>query len=187
MLQLRSSLSTKVQIKELGPLREPPERRVELVLRHRECTMFSVRNRFTLGMTLVAALGLQSQGLRAAGKEIVIGVAGPHTGANAPFGLQLWKGAEAAAKDINDAGGINGKKLRVVKADDACIPAQAKSVANKLVNTEGVTAVVGHFCSSSTIPAASVYRENNVLMITPASTNPRVTEDAAFKPKVWTR
>ncbi|HET9240770.1 MAG TPA: branched-chain amino acid ABC transporter substrate-binding protein [Oligoflexus sp.] len=145
--------------------------------------MFSVKNRFTLGMTLVAALGLQSHVLRAAGNEIVIGVAGPHTGANAPFGLQLWKGAEAAIKDINDAGGINGKKLRAVKADDACIPAQAKSVANKLVNTEGVTAVVGHFCSSSTIPAASVYRENNVLMITPASTNPRVTEDAAYKEK----
>jgi branched-chain amino acid transport system substrate-binding protein len=50
-------------------------------------------------------------------------------------------------------------------------------VANKLVNTENVNAIVGHFCSSSTIPAADVYREAGVLMITPASTNPKVTED----------
>ncbi len=145
--------------------------------------MLTVMNRWTLGITLAAALGAQGSGLQAASNEIVIGVAGPHTGANAPFGLQLWKGAEAAIKDINDAGGINGKKLRGVKADDACIPAQAKAVANKLVNTEGLSAIVGHFCSSSTIPAASVYRENNVLMITPASTNPRVTEDDSAKEK----
>jgi len=143
--------------------------------------MLSVMNRLTLGMTLVAGLGMQSQLLHAASNEIVIGVAGPHTGANAPFGLQLWKGAEAAIKDINDAGGINGKKLRAVKADDACIPAQAKAVANKMANTDGMAAIVGHFCSSSTIPAASVYRENNLLMITPASTNPRVTEDESNK------
>ncbi|RYF41427.1 MAG: branched-chain amino acid ABC transporter substrate-binding protein, partial [Cytophagaceae bacterium] len=97
--------------------------------------------------------------------------------------LQLWKGAEQAVADINKAGGINGRMLRAVKADDACLPAQAKSVANKLVNTDKVNAVVGHFCSSSTIPAADIYRENNVLMITPASTNPRVTEDPSYQPK----
>lgn len=136
---------------------------------------------FALLFTML--LSAQGQTSRAASNEILIGVAGPHTGANAPFGLQLWKGAEAAIKDINDAGGILGKKLRAVKADDACVPAQAKTVANKLVNTETVNAVVGHFCSSSTIPAAAVYRENNVLMITPASTNPRVTEDENYKPK----
>lgn len=119
----------------------------------------------------------------AAGKEILIGVAGPHTGSSAPFGLQLWKGAEKAVEDINKAGGINGKMLRAVKADDACLPAQAKSVANKLVNTDRVNAVVGHFCSSSTLPASAVYRENNLLMITPASTNPALTENKNFAPK----
>lgn len=133
----------------------------------------------------ILAFGLLSisQSSYAAGKDILIGVAGPHTGSSSPFGLQLWKGAEKAVEDINKAGGINGRMLRAVKADDACLPAQAKSVANKLVNTDKVNAVVGHFCSSSTIPAASIYRENNLLMITPASTNPRVTEDDDFIPK----
>lgn len=132
---------------------------------------------------LILGLSLSASAAMGAGKEILIGVAGPHSGASAPFGLQLWKGAEQAAADINKAGGINGKMVRVVKADDACLPAQAKSVANKLINTDGVNAVVGHFCSSSTIPAATVYREANVLAITPASTNPRVTEDEEFKAK----
>jgi len=110
------------------------------------------------------------------GGEIKIGVAGPHTGANAAFGAQLWKGAEAAAVDINAAGGINGDRIVLVKADDACEPKQAVTVANKLVHNDKVAAVIGHFCSSSTIPATEVYDEGNILNVTPASTNPVVTE-----------
>lgn len=106
---------------------------------------------------------------------IKIGVAGPITGPYAKFGEQLTRGAEAAAKAINEAGGINGRKIQVVPGDDACDAKQARAVANQLVN-EGVYAVVGHFCSSSTIPASEVYDEANVLMITPASTNPKVTD-----------
>jgi branched-chain amino acid transport system substrate-binding protein len=109
-------------------------------------------------------------------KEIRIGVAGPHTGASAAFGEQLWRGAELAADDINKAGGINGMKVKLIKADDACEPKQAVSVANRLVDSDKVTAVVGHFCSASTIPASEVYSEANILMITPASTNPTVTD-----------
>jgi branched-chain amino acid transport system substrate-binding protein len=109
-------------------------------------------------------------------KEIRIGVAGPHTGASAAFGEQLWKGAEQAASDINKAGGVNGMQIKLIKADDACEPKQAVSVANRLVDSDKVTAVVGHFCSASTIPASEVYSEAGVLMITPASTNPTVTD-----------
>src|SRR5690606_40983123 len=81
-----------------------------------------------------------------------------------------------AADDINAAGGINGRKIELVKADDACEPKQAVSIANRLVDKDGVAAVVGHFCSSSTIPASRIYDEADVLMVTPASTNPQVTE-----------
>lgn len=145
--------------------------------------MLSQFGRLTLGLGLALACVGSASPTFAAGNEIIIGVAGPHTGANAPFGLQLWKGAELAVQQINEAGGINGKKLRAIKADDACLPAQAKAVATKLVTTDNANAVVGHFCSSSTIPAAAVYRENNLLMITPASTNPRVTEDNSVPAK----
>lgn len=144
--------------------------------------MLSQFGRLALGLGLIlVSVGPAASAYGA--NEIVIGVAGPHTGANAPFGLQLWKGAELAVQQINEAGGINGKKLRAVKADDACLPAQAKAVATKLVTSDNANAVVGHFCSSSTIPAAAVYRENNLLMITPASTNPRVTEDSSVQQK----
>lgn len=112
----------------------------------------------------------------AADDVIKIGLAGPLTGSNAAFGEQMLKGAEAAAKAINDAGGIDGKKIEVVKGDDACEPKQAVAVANRLVDSDKVAAVIGHFCSSSTIPATEVYAEANILSITPASTNPKVTE-----------
>lgn len=109
-------------------------------------------------------------------ENIKIAIAGPLSGAYASFGEQLWKGAEQAAKDINAKGGILGQKLELVKADDACEPKQAIAVANRMVDQEEVKAVIGHFCSSSTIPASNIYAESDVLMITPASTNPRVTD-----------
>ncbi|MEO9275088.1 branched-chain amino acid ABC transporter substrate-binding protein [Marinomonas sp. 5E14-1] len=108
--------------------------------------------------------------------DVVIGVAGPHTGAYAAFGEQLWKGAEKAAADINASGGINGEMIKLVKADDACEPKQAVSVANRLVDSDDAVAVVGHFCSSSSIPASKIYEEAGVLMVTPASTNPTLTD-----------
>ncbi|AEF56004.1 branched-chain amino acid ABC transporter substrate-binding protein [Marinomonas posidonica] len=108
--------------------------------------------------------------------DVVIGVAGPHTGAYAAFGAQLWNGASAAAKAINDAGGIDGEMIKLVKADDACEPKQAVSVANRLVDSDEAVAVVGHFCSSSSIPASNIYEEAGVLQVTPASTNPGYTD-----------
>lgn len=128
---------------------------------------------------LLAALGVAlAVGFTACKREpetVKLGIAGPMTGAVAKFGEQLKKGAEAAVADINAAGGINGKKVELVVGDDACEPKQAQSVANKLVEAK-VSAVIGHFCSSSTIPASAVYAENNLLDITPASTNPAVTD-----------
>lgn len=108
--------------------------------------------------------------------DIVIGVAGPFTGPNATYGDQYWHGATQAAEDINAAGGINGEKIKLVQGDDACEPKQAVSVANRLVDQDKVKAVVGHFCSSSTMPASEVYNDAGILAITPGSTNPLITE-----------
>ena len=123
---------------------------------------------------VVCSLGFASA--LAAGKTIKIGLAGPLTGAIASMGEQMWQGGSLAAKHINAKGGINGRKVELVKGDDACEPKQAVSVANKLVVRNKVDAVVGHFCSSSTIPASVIYNEAGMLMITPGSTNPKVTE-----------
>jgi branched-chain amino acid transport system substrate-binding protein len=111
----------------------------------------------------------------ASAQDITIGVAGPMTGQEASFGQQLKNGAELAVADINAAGGVLGKKLKLEVGDDACDPKQARSVAEKLSGMK-VPFVAGHFCSSSSIPASDVYAENSVLQITPASTNPQLTE-----------
>ncbi len=108
--------------------------------------------------------------------DLKIGVAGPFTGPNATYGAQYWKGASQAVADINAAGGIKGEKIVLVQGDDACEPKQAVAVANRLVDEAKVSAVVGHFCSSSTMPASEVYDEAGILTITPGSTNPQITE-----------
>ncbi|MNQ43953.1 Leu/Ile/Val-binding protein precursor [compost metagenome] len=125
-------------------------------------------------LALVACTAMTLSQLAAA--DVVIGVAGPMTGLAAAFGDQMWRGAEQAAIDINAKGGINGEKIRLIKADDACEPKQAVAVANRLVNADKVNAVVGHFCSSSTVPASEVYDEAGVISMTPGSTNPKITD-----------
>ena len=111
----------------------------------------------------------------ASAQDIVIGYAGPITGQYATFGLQFKNGAEQAVADINAAGGVLGRKLKLEMGDDACDPKQARAVAEKLSGMK-VPVVIGHFCSSSSIPASEAYAESGVLQITPASTNPLFTE-----------
>jgi branched-chain amino acid transport system substrate-binding protein len=108
-------------------------------------------------------------------QEIAVGAAGPMTGGQATFGRQLTDGAVQAVADINAAGGVLGKKLHLEIGDDACDPKQARSVAEKLSGM-GVAVVVGHYCSSSSIPASDAYLDGGVLQITPASTNALFTE-----------
>jgi branched-chain amino acid transport system substrate-binding protein len=112
--------------------------------------------------------------------QIKLGVGGPITGGSAAFGAQLKNGVEQAVEDINAAGGILGQKLVVVIGDDRADPKEGVSVANKFA-ADGVKFVIGHFNSGVTIPASDVYQENGMLVITPAATNPKVTD----RPGMW--
>jgi branched-chain amino acid transport system substrate-binding protein len=125
--------------------------------------------------TLSLALGLATALAGTASAQVKLGVEGPITGPNAVFGAQLKNGAEQAAADINAKGGILGKKIELSFGDDVSDPKQGVSVANKFVG-DGVKFVVGAFNSGVTIPSSEVYQENGILEITPASTNPTVTE-----------
>ena len=80
--------------------------------------------------------------------DIVIGLGGPLTGPYAVSGEQMKRGAEQAVEDINAAGGINGQKLVLKEADDACDPKQAVTIANQFMSS-GVKFVIGHYCSGS--------------------------------------
>jgi branched-chain amino acid transport system substrate-binding protein len=87
----------------------------------------------------------------------------------------MKNGVELAVNDINAAGGILGQKLTVEYGDDVSDPKQGVSVANKFA-ADGVKFVIGDYNSGVTIPSSEVYQENGILQITPASTNPTVTE-----------
>jgi branched-chain amino acid transport system substrate-binding protein len=109
---------------------------------------------------------------------IPVAVVGPVTGQYASFGAQMKNGGEMAVADINAAGGVLGKKLDLKIGDDACDPKQAVAVANQMAGA-GVKLVAGHYCSGSSIPASKVYAESDLVQISPASTNPTLTDDRA--------
>ena len=122
---------------------------------------------FALGIAMVTA--------GTATAQVKIAVGGPITGPSAATGAQMKNGVDQAAADINAAGGILGQKIVVSYGDDVSDPKQGVSVANKFA-ADGVKFVIGHYNSGVTIPSSEVYQENGILQITPASTNPTVTE-----------
>ena len=125
---------------------------------------------------LFAAMALASvASYSLAAEPIKIALAGPVTGPVAQYGDMQSMGALMAIEQINKAGGVNGSMLEAVTYDDACDPKQAVAVANKIVN-DGIHFVVGHLCSGSSQPAADIYDEEGIMMITAASTAPELTE-----------
>ncbi|MDB5509819.1 MAG: amino acid transporter substrate binding protein [Hyphomicrobiales bacterium] len=135
-------------------------------------TNYSMRSLLLSAGVALSALAFSAAGAAA---QIKLGVGGPITGGSAAFGAQLKNGAEQAAEDINAAGGILGQKIQVLVGDDASKPEQGVSVANKFV-ADQAKFVVGHFNSSVSVPVSDIYNENGILQITPASTNPTLTE-----------
>jgi branched-chain amino acid transport system substrate-binding protein len=129
-------------------------------------------NRIT---TLGLALGFATALAGTSQAQVKIGMGGPITGPSAATGAQMKNGVDQAATDINAAGGILGKKIQVSYGDDVSDPKQGVSVANNFAG-QGVKFVVGHYNSGVTMPASEVYQENGIIEISPASTNPQVTE-----------
>lgn len=126
----------------------------------------------TLLATVIASTAMFSAN---AADTIKIALAGPTTGPVTQYGTMQNIGAQMAIEKLNALGGMNGKQLEAVIYDDACEPKQAVTVANKIVNDE-IDFVIGHLCSSSTIPAAKIYDEEGIIMITAASTSPELSQ-----------
>jgi branched-chain amino acid transport system substrate-binding protein len=104
-----------------------------------------------------------------------IGLAGVQTGKDGNIGSTMINGSEMAIEEWNAKGGVLGKKIVAVSRDDEGTPDKAVAVAQELV-AEGVVAVIGHFNSGCSLPASSIYQQNHLLQLTPASTNPKITE-----------
>ena len=82
----------------------------------------------------------------------------------------------AAVDHLNKIGGVLSQEIIAISLDDACEERPAKAVARQLVD-EGVVFVAGHLCSGSSLAASKIYEDAGVLMISPASTNPKVTDE----------
>jgi len=125
-----------------------------------------------------AALGLTlASGVAQAQSALKIGVSGPYTGPMAAYGEQAWAGAKTYIDAVvNAQGGIGGRKVELVKGDDACEAKQGVAVANRFVDQDKVVAVVGPLCSSVGLPTSNIYNDAGILMMAYAVTNPQFTE-----------
>jgi branched-chain amino acid transport system substrate-binding protein len=107
---------------------------------------------------------------------IKIGHYGSLTGSEATFGQSTSNGVRLALNEINAAGGINGRKVELVEYDTKGDAKEAGSVVTRLVTSDKVAAVIGEVASSLSLAGAPICQSNGVPMITPSSTNPRVTK-----------
>ncbi len=131
-----------------------------------------------LPVSLILALGLLAcNGGASNGEkgEIVIGEYGSLTGTAATFGLSTKEGVELATKEQNTAGGIAGNTIRVVVEDDQSKPEEAATAVNKILSSDRPVAVLGEVSSSRSLAAAPLLQRASVPMISPSSTNEKVT------------
>lgn len=114
-------------------------------------------------------------GLRAA-DEIPVGEFASLTGGSASFGQSSHKGTELAIDEINARGGVLGKKINLITDDDQSQAGQPATIVRKLISQDNVVAILGEVASSKSLEAAPICQQSKIPMITPASTNPKVTE-----------
>ncbi|HVF11377.1 MAG TPA: ABC transporter substrate-binding protein, partial [Abditibacteriaceae bacterium] len=110
------------------------------------------------------------------GSDILLGEYGSLTGTTATFGTSTRDGIKLAVEEANKAGGVLGKQIRIQLENNAGSPEQATTVVKKLIKQDNVLAVLGEVASSRSLAAAPVCQAAGVPMISPTSTNPRVTQ-----------
>ncbi len=111
---------------------------------------------------------------------IKIGHFASMTGSTANFGQSCDKGARLALQEINAAGGVLGRPVELITEDDRALPTEARTSALKLIQQDKVVALIGEVASSNSIAAAPVAQQAQIPMVSPASTNPEVTEKGDY-------
>jgi branched-chain amino acid transport system substrate-binding protein len=123
--------------------------------------------------------GREAQTTASAG-DIPVGVYGALSGAEASFGTATVNGVRLAAEEINAAGGVLGRKIKLVVEDDQGRADEAASVVTKLITSDNVEAIIGENSSNQSLAAAPIAQQNKVPMISPSSTNPLVTQKGDY-------
>ena len=127
-------------------------------------------------LLVLALVALIPLGCAQRANEIKIGEYGSLTGSTATFGISSKNGIELFIDKVNGQGGVGGQKLHVLVEDDQSKPEEAATAVNKLIAQDAVIAVLGEVASSRSMAAAPICQAAAVPMITPSSTNPKVTE-----------
>jgi branched-chain amino acid transport system substrate-binding protein len=132
-----------------------------------------------LSLLALAALALAACN-KTSTDEILVGEFASLTGKEATFGQSSHEGTVLAVEEINAAGGVNGKKVKLVTEDNQSKPGESANAVNKLIAKDGVVAVLGEVASSRSLEAAPICQKDGVPMISPSSTNPKVTETGDY-------
>lgn len=112
--------------------------------------------------------------------EISIGEYGSLTGTTATFGQSTHKGLELAVDETNSAGGVLGKRIKLITEDDQSKPEEAATAATKLITRDNVKALIGEVASSRSLAAAPICQQYKIPMVSPGSTNPEVTRKGDY-------
>ena len=110
------------------------------------------------------------------GSTIKVGEFASLTGKEKTFGMSSHEGTELAFEEINKAGGVLGKQIELLTEDNQSKAGEPANIVNKLISRDGVVAILGEVASSRSLEAAPIAQEAKIPMISPASTNPKVTE-----------
>ncbi|MFW5836861.1 MAG: branched-chain amino acid ABC transporter substrate-binding protein, partial [Desulfovibrionaceae bacterium] len=144
-----------------------------------------MRRRFLIkalaAMAVVATLALVGCGTDEQAKKntVKLGVAGAHTGDLASYGIPAVNAANIVAEKVNAQGGVNGMMVEVMPMDEQCKPELATNAATKLV-TEHADVVLGHICSGATKAALPIYKESELVCMSPSATNPPLTQSGDY-------
>lgn len=162
--------------------------------------MFFSRKKFKLGSMLACGIlasalftgcggdsgSTGGGGNQASGDEIIVGANFELTGNHAQYGANANNGLKLAIKEINDAGGIKGKKIKIIEADTKSDAAESVNSATKLISDDKVVALIGPAVTANVIAESQVATDNKVPVIAPAATNPDVTvENGKVKPFIF--
>ena len=137
-------------------------------------------------LTLVVAGGALIAGCTkpagdgAAAQVIRVGEFASLTGKEAAFGQSSHKGTELAIEELNAAGGVLGKKIELITEDNRSTAGESATIVKKLITRDKVVAILGEVASSRSLEAAPRAQESQIPMISPSSTNPKVTETGDY-------
>ncbi|SYZ72533.1 conserved exported hypothetical protein [Candidatus Zixiibacteriota bacterium] len=135
---------------------------------------------FKIMIPAIAGVMIISCGQKAPNNEILIGEYSSLTGTTATFGQSTHRGVLMAVDEINQDGGVLGKKIKLLTEDDQSKPEEAAMAVTKLISRDGVKAVIGEVSSSRSLAAAPICQANKIPMVSNASTNPEVTKKGDY-------